>query len=384
MLSVWSLTRQGFFSASRPLMAAINSIRLLVVSGSPPASSFSLSPMRSNTPQPPGPGFPRQAPSVKSSTSGSSVRNELAWKLEDHALGRVVGDFLGDMEARPERIDDLAHQDLRSRGAGRDSDSFRLAEPSPVDVAGAFYQPCARAESLGDFGEPQRVAAVGRSDHQHPVAFARDRLHRSLPIGRCVANVLTARRADRRKARLERFGDRRRVVDRKRRLREESEVFPVGYPDLSNIRNSLNEGDRTVRNLSESADYLGMPGVADEQDVPAFLYQPLSLAMDLGYEWAGGVDIGEPARLRGGGHRLRNAMRRKDYRPIVGNFVELVDEHRTEISQPVNHEAVVDDFVAYVDRRTEAFERKLNDLDRPVDAGAEAPRGRDQHSKRGK
>jgi len=54
----------GFFSASSAEMAAINSIWLLVVCGWPPFSSFSLSPNFRIAPQPPGPGFPEQAPSV--------------------------------------------------------------------------------------------------------------------------------------------------------------------------------------------------------------------------------------------------------------------------------------------------------------------------------
>src|SRR3954471_16682145 len=99
MLSVWSWTRQGRFSASSPRIAAINSMRLLVVSGSPPASSRSLLPVRSSTAQPPGPGLPRHAPSVNISTSGSAVREELTGQLEDHALGRVIDLFLRHVEA---------------------------------------------------------------------------------------------------------------------------------------------------------------------------------------------------------------------------------------------------------------------------------------------
>ena len=45
-------------------MAAMSSIRLFVVCGSPPCSSFSVPFQRSTTPQPPGPGFPLHAPSV--------------------------------------------------------------------------------------------------------------------------------------------------------------------------------------------------------------------------------------------------------------------------------------------------------------------------------
>src|SRR5687767_2005791 len=46
-------------------------MRLLVVSASPPKSSFSTLLWRRSAPQPPGPGLPRQAPSLKISTASS-------------------------------------------------------------------------------------------------------------------------------------------------------------------------------------------------------------------------------------------------------------------------------------------------------------------------
>src|SRR5690606_2869392 len=54
-------------------ITAISSMRLLVVSGSPPCSDFSCGPWRNSTPQPPGPGLPLQAPSVQASTLGSAI-----------------------------------------------------------------------------------------------------------------------------------------------------------------------------------------------------------------------------------------------------------------------------------------------------------------------
>jgi hypothetical protein len=65
-------------------------------------------------------------------------------------------------------------------------------------------------------------------------------------------------------------------------------------------------------------------------------------------------------------------VRREDHGPVVRDFVQLVDEHGAELPQPLDDEAVVDDFVAHVDRRTEPLQRELDDLDRAVDAGAEA------------
>jgi hypothetical protein len=46
------------------LIAAVSSIRLFVVTGSPPEISFSRPLKRRTAAQPPGPGFPEQAPSV--------------------------------------------------------------------------------------------------------------------------------------------------------------------------------------------------------------------------------------------------------------------------------------------------------------------------------
>src|ERR1700686_3898591 len=46
-------------------------MRLLVVAAAPPESSFSTWPKRRIVPQPPGPGVPLHAPSVKISTSGA-------------------------------------------------------------------------------------------------------------------------------------------------------------------------------------------------------------------------------------------------------------------------------------------------------------------------
>ncbi|MNY44320.1 hypothetical protein D3C86_1793370 [compost metagenome] len=65
LLSVCRSTRQGRFRASSAAMAAISSMRLLVVLGSPPHNSFSWpAPVCKMAPQPPGPGLPLQAPSV--------------------------------------------------------------------------------------------------------------------------------------------------------------------------------------------------------------------------------------------------------------------------------------------------------------------------------
>ena len=56
------------FNALSASITAVSSMRLLVVSGEPPCIVLRRLPEISNTPQPPGPGFPLQAPSVYIST----------------------------------------------------------------------------------------------------------------------------------------------------------------------------------------------------------------------------------------------------------------------------------------------------------------------------
>ena len=113
------------------------------------------------------------------------------------------------------RIEDLADENLRSGSAGGDADRRRLAEPVPVDISGPFDQPRRNTHPLGDLGQPERIAAVGRADDQHPVALHGDRFDRRLAIRRRVADVLAPWRADRGEADLQRVDDRRCVVDRK-------------------------------------------------------------------------------------------------------------------------------------------------------------------------
>ena len=56
----------------------------------------------------------------------------------------------------------------------------------------------------------------------------------------------------------------------------------------------------------------------------------------------------------------------------------IVHENGAELLEPADDVVVVDDVVADVDRRPVLLEQALDDLDRPVDAGAERPRRGEQ------
>ncbi len=58
----------------------------------------------------------------------------------------------------------------------------------------------------------------------------------------------------------------------------------------------------------------------------------------------------------------------------VGDFVLAIDEDGAFAAEFVDHEAVVDDFLADVDGRAEGLEGDADDVDGADDAGAEAAR----------
>src|SRR5215472_7293279 len=93
-LSVCRSTRHGRLSASSAAIAAISSMRLLVVCGSPPLSSLRCEPKARIAPHPPAPGLPEQAPSVWMTTCGSLTTPAPARSFVDpivaHAGNRLM------------------------------------------------------------------------------------------------------------------------------------------------------------------------------------------------------------------------------------------------------------------------------------------------------
>ena len=102
----------------------------------------------------------------------------------------------------------------------------------------------------------------------------------------------------------------------------------------------------------------------------------LRLAMHLGDQRAGGVEMEEIARAcAASGTALATPWAEK----ITGWSVSGISSSSSTNTAPfafrlVDHIAVVDDLVAHIDRRPELLQRQFDDLDRPVDAGAEAAR----------
>ena len=212
---------------------------------------------------------------MKISTLGRSVTSvdELARELEHHPLGAVVGDLFGDVESLAS-----ASRTSRTSTSGAEAPAVRptvvrLTEPIPVDVGGALDQPRGNPHPLCDFGKAKRVAAVGCSDDEHPLALVGDCLDRGLPVRGRVANILAARRADGWKARFKRstiaaVSSTESVVwVRKARFAR------LGTRRRSDVIDRLDESDCAFGHLAKGPDHLRMTGMADEQDVATFLNQ---------------------------------------------------------------------------------------------------------------
>ena len=122
--------------------------------------------------------------------------------------------------------------------------------------------------------------------------------------------------------------------------------------------------------------------MADQQHGPPGLVVRLDLAVDLGDQRAGGVGEQQPAAPRLGRHRLGHAVRREHHQPVLGHLVQLLDEHRAQAAQLVDHVAVVDDLVADIDRRAVLAQGLLDHVDRALDPGAETARAGEEDLER--
>ena len=76
-------------------------------------------------------------------------------------------------------------------------------------------------------------------------------------------------------------------------------------------------------------------------------------------------------------------MRTEDRDRSRGDLVDFLDENGALLSEVLDHMTVVHDLVAYIDRGSEALERLLDDLDRPLHPCTKTTRLRQQDAKGG-
>jgi len=123
--------------------------------------------------------------------------------------------------------------------------------------------------------------------------------------------------------------------------------------------------------LAHGALDLGMTAVADHDDLATMLAHLCDLDVHLGHEGTGCIEHFELARLGIAPHLLGHAVRAEDHRGAFRHLREVLDEHRAFLPQVLDHELVVHDLVAHVDRSAVQAQRTLDDFDGAIDAGTE-------------
>ena len=127
------------------------------------------------------------------------------------------------------------------------------------------------------------------------------------------------------------------------------------------------------RDAERALDLL-VAGVADQDHAAVLARVALDFEMHLGDQRAGGVDDAESPGARALPFAGRDAVRAEDHALALGHFAEVFDEDRAFLLERLEHEAVVHDLMAHVERTAVSAQRTAHGLDRTVDAGAKAAR----------
>src|SRR5215472_14228108 len=296
-------------------------------------------------------------------------------ELRRHPEPNVFGDAgqLGELHCRQlaQPHNDLLDELCGRRCTGCDADGGGTLDPGGVERSRVLDQITRHAALGGDLAEPVRVGTVRRADNQYNVDKIGEFPCRSLTILRCVANVLRVGSDDRREAGLQRFDDGTCIIDAQGRLSDKGEFVGVGNLETRYLLGGRDQMHAAVDPPHRTDDFR-MPGMAYQDDLAALVRIALTLDVYLGNERAGGVDDREPPVSRTFLDHFGDPVGAEYRDAALRDLVDLVDKMRALGAQPLDDVTIVNDFVTDEDRRAIFFESALDDLDRALDAGAEA------------
>src|SRR5450830_1687279 len=264
---------------------------------------------------------------------------------------------------------------IGTRGARSDADTLDAIKPAALHVLGAVDQVRRRGHAFSQFTQAVGVGAVRAADDQHHITFIGQLLDRILAVLRGVADVVLAWAADRREACAQGIDHPASVIHGQGGLGDEGQTLRVVYLQAGDVFFVFHQVDRaTVAAvvLAHGAFDFRVAGVADQDAFTAIAAVARDFDMHLGDQRAGGIEYFQAAACRFGTYRLGYAMGTEDYDDVVRHLIEFFDKDGAASAQVFDHEFVVDDFMAHVDRRPEDFQGAVDDFDRPVHAGAEA------------
>ena len=208
---------------------------------------------------------------------------------------------------------------------------------------------------------------------QNRVALSDQFLDRVLAVLGRIADIVGLGRDHRRETPLERLHDLARVVHAERGLRNGGHPLRVGNLGHLGLLYAADQQHAAGRDAERALDLL-VARVADQDHAAVLARIALDLEMHLGDQRAGGVDHAQTPVVRALPFAGRDAVRAEDHALALGHFGEVFDENRAFLDQRFEHEAVVHDLMAHVERTAIGAERATHGLDRAVDAGAKAAR----------
>ena len=172
---------------------------------------------------------------------------------------------------------------------------------------------------------------------------------------------------------LERLHDLARVVDAERGLRDCRDTIAILDCDSARLRDAADQHHFAGRDAEGALHFL-VAGMANQDNGAALVVVLFDFEMDLGDERAGGVDNPQFAILGAVPFAGRDAMSAENDALAGGHLVEALDKNRALAFQRLEHEAVVHDLMAHVERASVGAQRAADGLDGTIDAGAKSAR----------
>ena len=275
-------------------------------------------------------------------------------------------------------LDHFLHQDFRGRRTRRNRYGGNVRDPLGPDVFGLVNQVRVGSQVLRDFDQPVGVGAVARSNDQHHVRAMGHVFDCRLTVLGRVADVLGLGPGNVWELLLQGLDHVLGLIQRERGLGQVGDLVRIGHNQrfyLFDCGHDLSH----IRGFALRAFDLFVVAMADQHQGAALARELDRLEVHLGDQRAGCIDDLEPALLGPLTDRRGNTMRGVDHARTLGHLIQLVNEDGALLGEIVYNVAVVNDFLADVDRRTECIQRNLHYIDRTHHARAKAARLEKKH-----
>ena len=152
-----------------------------------------------------------------------------------------------------------------------------------------------------------------------------------------------------------------------RHIRKIVGIFNLQLLDIFDRRDQM----EFVWNLPKRPDHFWVACVADQDEIVSLRIVAVDLVMHLDDQRTGGIDHMETPPIRFVPHRLGDPMGAENHDRAFRHFSQLLHEYSALGAERVDDMPAMDDFVTNVDGRPILLEREVDDIDRPIDSGAE-------------